>query len=284
MGVFLNKDKRKKVGLALGGGYARGLAHIGVLEVLEREGIPIDLISGTSIGALIGALYAKEKDAALIKKQATQLDWIGMTSLVDLILPKSGFIGGKRVTNLLRRFIGDVQFKDLEIPFACVATDIISGEEVVIDEGSVLEAIRASISIPVIFKVAKTNGRYLVDGGLVNQVPVSVAKKMGADFIIAVDITPNKAERADYLNRNGAVKEPSILQVMVQTIYISTYMTAREMSDGADTVIHPHLAHIGPGEFHRAQECILEGELAAVDNVQHIKRHLTAASIPLREQ
>jgi NTE family protein len=280
MGNIADKGNRKKVGLALGGGYARGLAHIGVLEVLEREGIPIDIISGTSIGALIGALYARGKDASLIRKQANQLDWIGVTSLVDLTLSKSGFIGGKRITNLLRRFIGDAQFKDLEIPLSCVATDIISGEEVVINEGPVLEAVRASISIPVIFKVARTRGRYLVDGGLVNQVPVDIAKKMGADFIIAVDITPTKAERTEYLLQNGGAKEPTILQVMAQTIYISTYQTAREISAAADAVIHPHLAHIGPGEFYRASECILEGELAAVDNLPHIKRHLFEAGIP----
>ena len=279
----MDKGKRKKIGLALGGGYARGLAHIGVLEVLEREGIPIDIITGTSIGALIGSLYAKEKDASLLKKQAAQLDWVGLTSLVDLTLPKSGFIGGKRITNLLRRFIGDIQFKDLDIPFACVATDIINGEEVVLNEGSVLEAVRASISIPVIFKVVKRKGRYLVDGGLVNQVPVSVAKNMGADFIIAVDITPSKAERANFLTQNGGAREPSILQVMVQTIYLSTYMTSQEMSHGADAVIHPHLAHIGPGEFHRAQECILEGEITAVDHIQYIKRHLATAGIPLEK-
>jgi NTE family protein len=284
MGTLADKGKKKKVGLVLGGGYARGLAHIGVLEVLEREGIPIDFISGTSIGALIGALYAREKDASLIRKQAAQLDWIGMTSLVDLTLPKSGFIGGKRITNLLRRFIGDIQFKDLDIPFACVATDIISGEEVVLNEGPVLEAVRASISIPVIFRVARTKGRYLVDGGLVNQVPVNVAKKMGADFIIAVDITPAKAERAEYLLQNGGAKEPTILQVMVQTLYICTYQTPSEISEGADAVIHPHLAHIGPGEFHRAPECILEGELAAVDSLAHIKRHLLKAGIPLQKR
>jgi NTE family protein len=280
MGTIAEKGKRKKIGLALGGGYARGLAHIGVLEVLEREGIPIDIISGTSIGALIGALYAREKDASLIRKQAAQLDWIGVTSLVDLTLPKSGFIGGKRITNLLRRFLGDAQFKDLDIPFACVATDIMSGEEIILNEGSVLEAVRASISIPVIFKVARTRGRFLVDGGLVNQVPINLAKNMGADFIIAVDITPTKAERIEYLLQNGgAVKEPTILQVMAQTIYISTCQITGDISQGANAVIHPHLAHIGPGEFHRAQECILEGELAAVDNLAHIKRHLLEIGI-----
>jgi NTE family protein len=177
-------QNRKKVGLALGGGYARGLAHIGVLEVFEREGIPIDLIAGTSIGALVGALYAREHDSSLIRKQAMQLDWIGVTSLVDLTMAKSGFVGGRRVTNLLRRFMGDVKFDELSVPLACVATDIITGEEVVINQGSVLEAVRSSISIPVIFTVVKKEGRYLVDGGLVNQVPVNLARKMGALSIL----------------------------------------------------------------------------------------------------
>jgi NTE family protein len=275
------QNRKLKVGLALGGGYARGLAHVGVLEVLEREGIPVDMIAGTSIGALVGGLYAREHDAGLIKKQAMQLDWVGVTSLVDFTIPRSGFMGGKRVTNLLRRFIGDAQFKDLSIPLACVAADIISGDEVVIREGSVLEAIRASISIPIVFKVCKKNNRYLVDGGLVNPVPVSVVKQMGADFVIAVDVTPDKSERANFLTKNADVKEPGIFQVMVQSIYITTYLSARVVSEGADVLIHPHLAHIGPSEFHKARECILEGELAAEDMVPHIKRHLAAIGVPL---
>jgi NTE family protein len=276
----MEKVAKKKVGLALGGGFARGLAHIGVLEVLEREGIPIDIIAGTSIGSLVGALYAREMDASLIKKQALQLDIMGMTSLVDFTLPRGGFIGGRKVTNLLRRLIGDVDFQDLSLPLACVATDIITGDEVVINTGAVLEAVRASISIPVIFTVVKAQGRYLVDGGLVNPVPVSVVKAMGADIIIAVDVTPDKVERAQYMNKNHAAsKAPGILQVLIQTIYISTYLTARMVSDGADIIIHPRLAHINPGDFHRASECILEGELAAVDNLAHIKRCLKAAGI-----
>ncbi len=274
-------QNRKKIGLALGGGYARGLAHIGVLEVLEREGIPVDFIAGTSIGALVGALYAREHDSALIRKQATQLDWIGVTSLVDLAVARSGFVGGRRVTSLLRRFMGDAQFDELEVPLACVATDIITGDEVVIDKGSVLEAVRASISIPVIFTVVKKDGRYLVDGGLVNQVPVNVVRKMGADIVIAVDITPTRKERTNFLTKNERVKEPGVFQVMVQTIYITTYIADRQASEGADVVIHPHLAHIAPGEFHRARECILEGEYSAVDSLADIKRHLAQAGIPL---
>jgi NTE family protein len=233
-----------------------------VLEVLEREGIPVDIIAGTSIGALIGALYARRMNAGLIKKQALQLDMVSMTSLVDLAVPRGGFIGGRRVTNLLRRLIGDVEFDDLSIPLSCIATDIISGDEVVLNEGPVLEAVRASISIPVVFTVTKLQGRYLVDGGLVNPVPVSVVRAMGADIIIAVDVTPDKIERSQYLAKNKQKsKEPGIL------------------SDGADIIIHPSLAHINPGDFHRANESILQGELAAVDNLAHIKRCLKAVGI-----
>ncbi len=269
---------RKRVGLVLGGGYASGLAHIGVLEVLEKENIPIDMIAGTSMGALIGALYIREHDTNLMRRQAIQLNWLGITSLIDLIIPKSGFIGGQSVIRLLKRFIGDVKFQDLDIPFACVATDIITGNEVVINEGSVLEAIRASISIPVVFRAVKRKRRYLVDGGLVNQIPVSVAKKMGADIIIAVDLTPSKHERTDFMAK---LKEPSIFQTIVQTLYIVTYLSNRSSSEGADVVIHPHLAHIGPGEFHRAPECILEGEYSTVDSLADIKRRLAVAGIPL---
>jgi NTE family protein len=272
---------RKRVGLALSGGYARGLAHIGVLEVLEREGIPIDLIAGTSIGALVGALYARQKDAGKLKEEAMLLDFMGTTALVDLALPKSGLMPGKRITNLLRRFIGNTSFRELKIPLACVATDIITGDEVVIDSGPVLEAVRASFSIPIIFTVAKNQGRYLVDGGLVNPVPVNVVKKMGADFIIAVDVNPDKKDRANYLTREEPAKEPGLFQVIAQSIYISTYLTAKASIEGADVAIRPHLTHVGPSEFHRVRECILEGELAATDQVAHLKRHLAAAGIKL---
>jgi NTE family protein len=279
----MNQTKAKKVGLVLGGGYARGLAHIGVLEVLEREGIPIDLVAGTSAGALVGALYSAERDVSMIKRQATQMDWVGLTSLIDLTIHRSGFLGGRKVTGLLKRLIGDVVFKDLSIPLACVATDIITGDEVVLAEGPVLDAVRASISVPVAFTVVKNQGRYLVDGGLVNPVPVSVARSMGADFVIAVDVTPDKEERAAYITRNEKVKEPGLFQVLVQAIYIGSYYTARAVSESADVIIHPHLARFSPGEFHRAAEIILEGELTAIDSLGPIKRKLKAAGIALKD-
>jgi NTE family protein len=275
---------RKKVGLALGGGYARGLAHIGVIELLEKEGIPIDLIAGTSIGALVGALYTHKLDILEIKKQAKQLDVVGVTALVDLTLSRSGIIGGKRIYNLLHRLLGETQFTNLKLPLSCVATDIIRGDEIVLNEGSVLEAVLASISIPVIFSVYHKQGRYLVDGGLVNPVPVSVARQMGADFVIAVDVTPDKIERANYLKENDERKPPNIFHILVQSIYITTYLSARKDSEGADALIHPHLAHIAPNEFHRAGEAILEGEMASIDCTSEIKRKLAEAGIPLKNQ
>ena len=260
--------RKGKIGLALGGGAARGLAHIGVLEVLEKEGIPIDMIAGTSAGAAIGALYAQGKEASQIKDLAINMGWKQLVSLVDLALPRSGFIEGTKIKNLLKSIMGDIKFSDLRIPLACVATDIRSGEEVVINQGSVLEGVRASISIPVIFTAVKWQDRYLVDGGLVNPVPVNTVKEMGADFIIAVNVIPDMGDRTQQVKE---FKKPNIFNVMLQSIYIATYSVVRASLEGADIVIEPQLTHIGYGDFHRIRDCISQGELAAQDSISKIK-------------
>ena len=267
------------MGLALSGGAARGAAHIGVLEILEKEGIPIDMIAGTSAGAVAGALYAQRPNASRIKQQALELNWKRLAPLADLSLPKTGFIKGKKIKDLLiSSFGGDVKFRDLGIPFACVATDIESGEEVVINSGSVPEAVRASISIPAIFTVVSRGGRYLVDGSLVNPVPVSVVKRMGADFVIAVNVIPDVAEHAHRVNkeREEGAKEPNIIHILMQSTYIGTYALVRASLEEADIVIEPQTAHIGASEFHHAQEGILQGELAAQAAIPDIKRQLAA--------
>ncbi len=171
---------------------------------------------------------------------------------------------------------GDIKFSDLKIPLACVATDINTGEEVVIDQGSVPEAIRASISIPAIFTVVKWGGRYLVDGGLANPVPVSVVKRMGADFIIAVNVIPDVADRAHRVGgeQTGDLKEPNIIHIIMQSIYIGTYSLVKASLEEANIVIEPRMAHIGAGDFLRAQECILQGELATQSSIPEIKRKL----------
>jgi len=269
------KLRKRKVGLALGGGAARGLAHIGVLEVLEKEGIPIDMIAGTSAGAAIGALYAEGKDASVIKSLALDLrSWKRLASLVDLALPRTGFIKGRKIRDLLKLLIGgDIEFSDLRIPLACVAADIMTGEEVVISHGSVLDGIRASISIPAIFTVVKWKGRYLVDGGLVNPVPVSVLRQMGADFIIAVNVIPTVRDRAQRVEK---IKEPHLISVIMQSLYIASYLAVKSSLEGADIVIEPQMADITYGDFSRAEECILQGALATQGSIIEIKRQLEA--------
>jgi NTE family protein len=267
----------KKVGLALSGGAARGLAHIGVLRVLEKEGIPIDLIAGTSAGAIIGAAYAWNQDISWITRVALDAKWKKWAPLLDPSFPKSGLLKGRKIKDLLSSYIGgNIKFSNLKIPFKCVASDIDSGEEIVIDSGPVAEAIRASISIPGIFSVVKYEGRYLVDGGLTTPVPVNVVKDMGADFIIAVNVNPDVSGRLGKTSqkRVEARKEPNIFQVMMQSIYITTYSLAWSSLSKADVVIEPDLAHIGAGEFRRVRELIKQGREAARDAMPEIKRKL----------
>lgn len=275
--------KRRKVGLALGGGGGRGIAHIGVIEVLEREKIHIDMIAGTSTGAAIGALFAQGKNVDEMKMLARSWDWKHRTRAIDLTLPKSGFIAGKRVKKFLKTIIGDVQFSELKLPFACVATDVMTGEEVVINQGSVLEAVRASISMPIIFSVVKWQGRYLVDGGLVDPVPVSVLRDMGADFIIAVNVAPRMSTGQEriYLGKNDAevvpaTKGPNIFNIIMKMSGIANSQIVEASLEGADIIIEPHLTGIGLGDFNHIEECILEGGYATIDAIFEIKRHLAA--------
>ena len=269
------KLPKRKIGLALGSGAARGLAHIGVLSVLEKEGIPIDMITGTSIGALIGALYAQGKNADQIKDLVIELGSKRFSLLADPALPKTGLIKGQKVKNVLKSVIGNIDFKDLKLPFACVATDINSGEEVVIRQGLVWEGVMASGSIPVILPVFKWQGRYLVDGSSVTPVPVSLLKRMGADFIIAVNVIPDVDSRVELANEGHTeAKAPNIFSVIMQIINIPIYRVVEYSLSGADVVIEPQVASIGHFDFHRTQECILQGELATQASVLEIKRQL----------
>jgi NTE family protein len=273
----MNRISKKKIGLALGGGAARGLAHVGVLDVLKQEGIPIDLIAGTSAGAIVGAAYAWSRNTEQMTRDALDANWKKMAPLIDPSLPKSGFIKGKKIRDLIATYVGgNVDFTDLKIPFACVATDIDTGEEVVIDSGSVPEALRATISIPGIFRVVKHKGRYVVDGGLTTPVPVEVVRRMGAEFIIAVNVNPDVTGRMGktYRQRVEAHKEPNIIQVMMQSIYITTYAVAQHALERADIVIEPDLANIGAGDFNKVPEMIKRGREAAEKALPEIKKRL----------
>lgn len=268
---------KHKVGLALSGGAARGLAHVGVIRVLQEAGIPIDIIAGTSAGAVMGAVYASCCDSSIMLGLALDARWKKLAPLIDPSFPWAGLIKGKKITSVLSGLIGgDIDFSDLKIPFACVATDIDTGEEIVMDSGPVLDALRASISIPGIFTVTRREGRFLVDGGLTTPVPVNVVRRMGADFVIAVNVNPDVSARMGKSGRKraGARKNPNIFQVMMQSFYITTHSLAQGSLANADVVIEPDLSHIGAGDFHKAPELIAQGEKAARNSLPEIKRKL----------
>ena len=184
---------RKKVGLVLSSGAARGLAHIGVIRALTEKKIPVDFIAGASIGAFVGACFAKHGDIKELEEVVLDIDWRRMLKLADfsLALISKGFIHGRKAAELLKAIIGDIKFSDLKIPLAVVTTDINSGEEIIIRDGSVVEAVKASISMPAIFVPARMRGRFLIDGGIVDPVPIDAARNMGAEFIIASNALPH---------------------------------------------------------------------------------------------
>jgi len=202
----MSLQSNKKIGYALGGGAARGLSHIGVLKALEEHSIFPDIVTGTSIGALIGALYAGGIKIGDIEQLALRLDFKRLVLLADMTLPLSGLIGGKRVISLLKSILGDLTFSHLKYDFACVATDIKTGEQVVIHDGSLIEAVRASISLPGIFTPVCIKGRYLVDGGLVNEVPVSVCREMGAEYVIGVNVIPEPSRMMPKLKKSQTTR------------------------------------------------------------------------------
>lgn len=183
-----NRRHPKKIGLALGSGSARGWAHIGVIQALSEAGIRVDYVAGTSIGAMVGAVYASGKIDEL-EEIVLQFDWRHILHFFDIVFPKSGLIDGMKVADFIRSHVEEKNIEELPIPFRAVTTDLTTGHEVVIQDGDIIEAVRASISLPGIFTPVRKNGKILVDGGLVNPVPVSVVRKMGADFVVAVDLS-----------------------------------------------------------------------------------------------
>lgn len=190
-----------RIGLALGSGAARGLAHIGVLKVLEEAGIEIAAIAGTSIGALIGALYAAGVPVADMEEVAEAVDWKSIASLVDPILPTAGLIDGKRVSRFFSELLPVRDFNDLRLPLAMVTTDVERGEVVIINRGDLLTALRAAIAFPGIFTPVPFGDRFLVDGGLCHPVPADIVRELGADKVIGVCAIPKveKPRREAYL-------------------------------------------------------------------------------------
>ncbi|WP_155313737.1 patatin-like phospholipase family protein [Desulfosarcina ovata] len=182
-----NSDFPKNIGLALGSGSARGWSHIGVIRALVEAGMEIRYIAGTSIGSLVGAACALDK-MDVLEDFARQLDWKQIISFLDVTFPRSGLIDGKKISDFFRSHVREMNIEELPLRYCAVASDLATGREVVLNKGDIIEAIRASISVPGIFTPVRQNVGFLVDGGLVNPVPVSAVRKMGADYVIAVDL------------------------------------------------------------------------------------------------
>jgi NTE family protein len=213
----------KQVGLALGSGGARGWAHIGVIRALQEEGIGIRCIAGASIGALVGAIYcAGELDD--LEDFVRDLRWRDLLTYFDMVFPTSGLLDGNRVYELLSEHMQAMQIQDAAIPFCCVATDLIRGEEVQLRSGCMVDAVRASISVPGIFTPFCDGDRYLGDGGIVNPVPVDVARDLGAELVIAVNLNRN--------HRSGGLAEPAEPSELGQSC--SQEVMERTRSDGAN--------------------------------------------------
>jgi len=281
--------RKPKIGFALGAGSARGWAHIGVLRGLTEAGIKPDLIAGCSVGALVGAAFAAGRLDQL-EAWALSLDWKRMLKLMDFGL-RGGLIKGRRVREVFREQFVEREFSELDVPFAAVATDLHSGQEVWLREGKVSAAIGASIAVPGLFQPVAHEGRYLVDGSVVNPIPVSLCRAMGADIVLAVDLgsdlvgryareddrAPTQTAPRGFMsrflpryNRDNRASEPqadpesmppSLLETLMGSINIMQLRIARSRLAGEppDALLAPRLGHLGLLDYHRADFAIAEG-------------------------
>lgn len=293
--MFVVREKLK-VGLALGGGGARGLAHIGVLKVLERENIPIDLITGTSMGAIIGAVYALKKDISAIGKIAEKYskvsefninlsfgekerkdkplffkkmsDFLKKGYILNLELRKKYLNEGEELRKIIEELVDNKTFENTQVLFAVVAADLVKGEKVIIRKGKLFDALLASASIPGMFPPIILDKKILVDGGIVDVVPIEAAQSLGANFVIAVSVSQTIKKRAEFNNA-------------VEILFRSDSITSNELRklqlSFADVVITPKVGRFHWSDFSKPEQCVREGEIAAQNNISEIKEKLKRA-------
>src|SRR3989338_9192073 len=254
-----------KIALVLGGGAVRGFAHIGVIKVLEAQGIVPDMVVGTSAGSVVGVLYAAGYSGFELQKIAFRLD---EDTVGDWIIPDRGFIKGEALQNYVNKAVQNRPIEKLCKPFAAGATDLHSGEMVVFRRGNAGQAVRASSSVPGVFQTVTISGHDYVDGGLSSPVPVKVARDLGADVVIAVDISA----KPKYAKIEG------FTDILLQTFAImGQSISARELAD-ADVVIRPETGSFGSGDFTRKHQAILEGEKAAQALLSLIRQKIQQAA------
>lgn len=252
------------VGLALGGGASKGFAHIGIIKVLKENGIPVKVVTGTSAGSIVGSLFASGMSPDRLELEA---EILGKTDLVDLTLSTSGFIKGEKLQNYINRKVGGRQIQQFPIKFAAVATDFETGKAVAFNQGNVGQAVRASAAIPNVFQPVIIGRHKYVDGGLSQPVPVSSARRQGANFVIAVDISARPSKNVGQ----------GFFSYLDQTLNVMSVSALQNELGQADVVIKPQVLDLGAvGGFDQKKRAIRLGEEAARAALPEIKRKLAA--------
>lgn len=276
------ESKRPRIGLVLGGGGARGLAHIGIMQVLQREQIPIDLIAGTSMGGLVGALYAAGVPIETVEQEVSRLSRLTeQIKLVDVNISSAGLsVGGRRIYNFMADLLGeDLTFADLRHPLSMVSVDIHTGREVILQGGLVIDAVRATISVPGIFEPVELGDYRLVDGGVLDNVPVDVAQSMGATRTIAVDVLPSFSRNMPGLRPLETGLQLPFAPLALNEVYNVIMIMLAALTDSRlrefppDLLIRPEIPAsitLMTG-FSRAEEIILAGVHAAEDALPQIR-------------
>jgi NTE family protein len=276
--VWDNPPLPQRVGLVLGGGAARGIAHVGVLQALEENGIYPAVIAGTSVGALVGGLYAAGVSSMRLATIVRDLKWL---DLVSLRLPAinwsdpartipMGMVDLDKLMEWIDQVVGSpVTIQQLNLPFAAVATDLLSGEIVVMNEGPLAEAIRASCSVPGVFTPYHRNGRLLVDGVVVNNLPVSVAQDLGADYVIAVDLLP--------LLGDSQAEPRNVVELSMTALFMLARATQIEQ-ELADILIVPEITHVNLADLSAGEVLLEAGRRAAEEAMPRIQAALTGAT------
>ena len=259
--MFQYFGKRRKLTLALGGGSARGIAHIGVLKVLERERIPIDMIVGTSMGAFVGAAYALGVPVKTMEKEAFSFS---TKKLLDPTIPTMGLLAGDKLEHAIRRLIGNNSFAQCKIPFAAVTTNIETGEEVVYQSGDLIKVIRASCSWPGVFNPVRLDEKLLVDGGIKNSVPTKIARSLGADYILAIDV--------GFCIKVGPIK--NIFQMILQSFQITGEELNKYQNIESDFLIKVNMGDIDQAAFEKSKESVQKGVEAAEAAMPELKSAL----------
>ena len=252
-----------RIGLALGGGAAKGFAHIGVIKMLEANGIRPDVVSGTSAGSVVGALYASGMDAFQLQETAFSLD---EGRIRDVRLFSGGVVQGQKLQDYVNQLVKNRPLDKLDKPFAVVSTQLETGQRTVFVRGNTGQAVRASSSIPGVFEPVEISGKHYVDGGVVSPVPVDAARQLGADVVIAVDIS----SKASGNNPQG------MLNIVNQSISIMGQKLGEQELARADVVIRPRVGQIGAADFEQKNQAILEGERAALAAMPAIKAKIAA--------